>query len=64
MELILITQLFYCSQQVVDDGLELRALQALQHKGTVTQEWFLASLKESRLAASRHPPGPLAGQGA
>lgn len=31
MELILITQLFHCGQQVVHDGSELRAVQALQH---------------------------------
>lgn len=38
VELVLITQLFHGSQQVVDDGLELRALQALQHKGALTQD--------------------------
>lgn len=45
MEFILITQLFHRGQQVVDDGSELRAVQALQHIEAITEETS-ASLKD------------------
>lgn len=32
MELILVTELLHCAQQVVDDGFKVRAVQVLQNK--------------------------------
>lgn len=55
MEFILVTEFFYCSQKIMDNGLKFLALQTLkQRQKTFLREFYLTSSFHSSPQEQRH----------